>query len=47
MTDRFSLKGRIALVMGASRGLRWAIAEALTGSALPGARCQPGRWRFP
>ena len=29
MTDRFSLKGRIALVTGASRGLGLAIAEAL------------------
>jgi gluconate 5-dehydrogenase len=29
MTDRFSLKGRIALVTGASRGLGFAMAEAL------------------
>ena len=29
MIDRFSLKGRIALVTGASRGLGLAIAEAL------------------
>jgi NAD(P)-dependent dehydrogenase (short-subunit alcohol dehydrogenase family) len=31
MTDRFSLKGRIALVTGASRGLGLAMAEALAG----------------
>ena len=29
MTDRFSLKGRVALVTGASRGLGFAMAEAL------------------
>ena len=31
MSDLFSLEGRVALVTGASRGLGWAIAEALAG----------------
>ena len=31
MSDLFSLDGRVALVTGASRGLGWAIAEALAG----------------
>jgi gluconate 5-dehydrogenase len=32
MLDQFSLKDRVALVTGSSRGLGWAIAEALSGA---------------
>src|SRR5689334_12734317 len=32
MLEMFSLKGRVALVTGSSRGLGWAMAQALSGA---------------